>query len=136
MSIRRWVILIFIVPALQGCSDNDAATPDSGVDAAVADAFAHPGGLCYGGSTNENPARELMFFVNLGDGTAWRISLASSVGDDPLLELVGGGLATGTPGNPGQPGAADAPGPDGSPEGDVVEDAEIIDEDDQDRDKR
>ncbi len=35
-----------------------------------------------------------------------------------------------------QQGATDAPGPDGNPEGDVVEDAEIVDEDDQDRDKR
>jgi molecular chaperone DnaK len=35
-----------------------------------------------------------------------------------------------------QQGATDAPGPDGNPEGDVVEDAEIIDEDDQDRNKR
>jgi molecular chaperone DnaK len=35
-----------------------------------------------------------------------------------------------------QQGAADAAGPDGSPDGDVVEDAEIVDEDDQDQDKR
>jgi molecular chaperone DnaK len=35
-----------------------------------------------------------------------------------------------------QQGAADAAGPDSSPDGDVVEDAEIVDEDDQDRDKR
>ncbi len=35
-----------------------------------------------------------------------------------------------------QQSAADATGPDGNPEGDVVEDAEIVDEDDQDRDKR
>jgi molecular chaperone DnaK len=35
-----------------------------------------------------------------------------------------------------QQGAADAAGPDSSSEGDVVEDAEIVDEDDQDRDKR
>jgi molecular chaperone DnaK len=35
-----------------------------------------------------------------------------------------------------QQGAADATGPDGNPDGDVVEDAEIIDDDDQDRDKR
>jgi molecular chaperone DnaK len=35
-----------------------------------------------------------------------------------------------------QQGAADAAGPDGNPDGDVVEDAEIVDEDDQDRDKR
>ena len=36
-----------------------------------------------------------------------------------------------------QQGAADAAGgPEGSPDGDVVEDAEIVDEDDQDRDKR
>jgi molecular chaperone DnaK len=35
-----------------------------------------------------------------------------------------------------QQGAADAGGPNGNPEGDVVEDAEIVDEDDQDRDKR
>ncbi|MDP8972208.1 MAG: molecular chaperone DnaK [Actinomycetota bacterium] len=35
-----------------------------------------------------------------------------------------------------QQGATDAAGPDGSPDGDVVEDAEIVDEDDQDRDKR
>ncbi len=35
-----------------------------------------------------------------------------------------------------QQGAADSTGPDGNPEGDVVEDAEIVDEDDQDRDKR
>jgi molecular chaperone DnaK len=35
-----------------------------------------------------------------------------------------------------QQGATDAPGPDGNPEGDVVEDAEIVDEDDQDRNKR
>jgi molecular chaperone DnaK len=35
-----------------------------------------------------------------------------------------------------QQGAAGAAGPDGSPDGDIVEDAEIVDEDDQDRDKR
>jgi molecular chaperone DnaK len=35
-----------------------------------------------------------------------------------------------------QQGATDTAGPDGSPDGDVVEDAEIVDEDDQDRDKR
>ncbi len=35
-----------------------------------------------------------------------------------------------------QQGAADAAGPDGSPDGDVVEDAEIVDEEDQDRNKR
>ena len=35
-----------------------------------------------------------------------------------------------------QQGAADSTGPDGNPKGDVVEDAEIVDEDDQDRDKR
>jgi molecular chaperone DnaK len=35
-----------------------------------------------------------------------------------------------------QQGAADATGPDHNPDGDVVEDAEIVDEDDQDRDKR
>jgi molecular chaperone DnaK len=35
-----------------------------------------------------------------------------------------------------QQGAADAAGPDGNPDGEVVEDAEIVDEDDQDRDKR
>jgi molecular chaperone DnaK len=35
-----------------------------------------------------------------------------------------------------QQGAADAAGTDGNPDGDVVEDAEIVDEDDQDRDKR
>src|SRR5918993_1271567 len=35
-----------------------------------------------------------------------------------------------------QQGAADAGGPNGNPEGDVVEDAEIVDEDDQERDKR
>jgi molecular chaperone DnaK len=35
-----------------------------------------------------------------------------------------------------QQGSAGAAGPDGSPDGDVVEDAEIVDEDDQDRDTR
>ena len=67
-------------------------------------AFANPGGICYGGATNENPARQLIFFVNLGDGTAWRVSAATVLGQDPVLARVGGGLASGTPGNPGQPG--------------------------------
>jgi hypothetical protein len=70
-----------------------------------AGAFANPGGICYGGATSDNPARQLIFFVNLGDGTAWRISAASALGNDPVVARVGAGLATGTPGNPGQPGS-------------------------------
>jgi hypothetical protein len=66
-------------------------------------AFAHPGGICYGGEI-EDGERTLFFMVNLGDGTAWRISVASAEGDDPELFLVGGGLATGTAGSPGTPG--------------------------------
>jgi len=66
-------------------------------------AFAHPGGICYGGEI-EDGERTLFFMVNLGDGTAWRISVASAEGDDPELSLVGQGLATGAPGSPGTPG--------------------------------
>jgi hypothetical protein len=75
------------------------------IDSATqAGAFANPGGICYGGASADDPARALVFFVNLGDGSAWRISAASALGDDPVLARVGSGLATGAPGNPGQPG--------------------------------
>jgi hypothetical protein len=72
-------------------------------NAVQAGAFARPGGLCWGGEI-EDPARNLFFFVNMDDGTAWRISVASTAGDDARIERVGSGLATGSRGNPGSPG--------------------------------
>jgi hypothetical protein len=72
-------------------------------NAVQAGAFARPGGLCWGGEIDD-PARHLFFFVNMDDGTAWRVSVASTAGDDPVIERVGSGLATGRAGNPGSPG--------------------------------
>jgi hypothetical protein len=66
--------------------------------ATQAGAFANPGGICYGG---ELGGRSLFYFTNKGDGTVWRVSAASTAGDDPQIEQVGAGLATGTLGNPG-----------------------------------
>lgn len=69
-------------------------------DAAEPGAVANPSGLCYGG---ELEGRVLFFWVNKGDGTAWRVSVSSTDGKDPLISRVGSGLATGLPGNPGVP---------------------------------
>lgn len=73
------------------------------LDDGIHDAFANPGGLCFGGW---NPAATVAYFylVNLGDGSAWRIEVGSLDGDDPSFVQIGQGLATGTPGNPGSPG--------------------------------
>jgi hypothetical protein len=68
------------------------------------DAFRNPGGLCFGGWTADGEIVRF-FMVNLGDGTAWRIEASSMDATDAVLTRVGGGLAVGTPGNPGRPGA-------------------------------
>ncbi len=68
------------------------------------DAFANPGGLCYGG-WSEDGSLARFFLINLGDGTAWRMDVATLDGSNPpVLTRVGTGLATGTLGNPGSPG--------------------------------
>ena len=68
------------------------------------DAFANPGGLCFGGfSSDATLAR--FFVINLGDGTAWRMDVGALDGSDPVFTRVGSGLATGTLGNPGSPGS-------------------------------
>jgi len=74
---------------------------DGTADAA---AFAHPGGLCWGGLEADG-VRMQFFLVNMGDGTAWRISTADSAGTDAQFTRVGTGLAAGTTGNPGTPGS-------------------------------
>lgn len=71
--------------------------------AADPDAFANPGGLCFGG-WNDDGSLARFFMTNLGDGTAWRIDVGALDGSDPVFTRVGSGLATGTPGNPGSPG--------------------------------
>lgn len=70
------------------------------------DAFHNPGGICWGGAVEgEGEAVAwFWFFVNLGDGTAWRVDATDSAGTNATLTRVGGGLATGTPGRPGSPG--------------------------------
>lgn len=71
------------------------------------EAFANPGGICFGGAVEDddgNAVAWFWFFVNLGDGTAWRVDAADTAGTDARLTRVGGGLATGTPGRPGSPG--------------------------------
>ncbi|KIG14363.1 hypothetical protein DB30_06838 [Enhygromyxa salina] len=67
------------------------------------DAFANPGGLCYGGRSADG-AIAYFYLVNLGDGTAWRIEASTLDGDGLAFTQIGSGLATGTPGNPGSPG--------------------------------
>jgi hypothetical protein len=66
----------------------------------VAGAFANPGGICYGETVADGDP--VMFVVNKGDGTLWRLT-ADSNGDNATAEQVGAGLATGGPGNPGTP---------------------------------
>lgn len=88
--------VVVLSPAGEALSVIDGAT-----DAA---AFAHPGGLCWGGPIGTEGAMQF-FIVNMGDGTAWRIEVADSAGTDPVLTRVGSGLATGTTGNPGTPGS-------------------------------
>ncbi len=79
-------------------------TPLNVLDAAVdPDAFANPGGLCFGG-WNEEESLAWFFLVNFGDGTAWRISTSNLAANDVEFVQVGSGLATATPGNPGTPG--------------------------------
>lgn len=73
---------------------------DSGADP---DAFANPGGVCWGGSI-EDDGLFWAYMINLGDGTAWRVEASDATGADAAFVKVGGGLATGTPGNPGSPG--------------------------------
>ncbi|MCX4239157.1 NHL repeat-containing protein [Paraliomyxa miuraensis] len=71
------------------------------------DAFRNPAGVCFGGAIEDdegNQAEWFWFFVNLGDGTAWRVNARDTMGTDPSLTRVGGGLAIGTPGRPGSPG--------------------------------
>lgn len=71
------------------------------------DAFRNPGGICFGGAVEDGDGHEVAwfwFFVNLGDGTAWRVDAADTAGTDLTLTRVGSGLATGTPGRPGSPG--------------------------------
>lgn len=72
--------------------------------AAHPEAFANPGGLCFGG-WNADASLARFFLVNLGDGTAWRIDVSGLDGSDAVFTRVGTGLATGTPGNPGSPGS-------------------------------
>jgi hypothetical protein len=67
-------------------------------------AFANPGGLCWGGSADEDPLARA-YMVNLGDGTAWRIEAADTAATDATFVRVGSGLATGQPGSPGSPGS-------------------------------
>lgn len=67
------------------------------------DAFANPGGLCFGGWSDDGLIARF-FVINLGDGTAWRMDVAALDGSDPVFTRVGSGLATGTLGNPGSPG--------------------------------
>ena len=66
-------------------------------------AFANPGGICWGGTLDDG-AVTLVFFVNLGDGTAWRVAAVDSIGTDAEVVQVGRGLATGRSGRPGTPG--------------------------------
>jgi hypothetical protein len=68
------------------------------------DAFARPGGLCYGGAAGE-PLLHRFFYTNMGDGTAWRIDVSTTAGASPVFTRVGDGLATGSPGTPGSPGS-------------------------------
>ena len=67
------------------------------------EAFANPGGLCFGG-WDEDMVTAYFYLVNFGDGSAWRIEASSVDGDDAAFTQIGGGLSTGTPGNPGSPG--------------------------------
>jgi hypothetical protein len=66
-----------------------------------AEAFQNPSGLCFG---SHDDSGQLMFMVNLTDGSAWRIDASDGQGSDATFTRVGGGLAEGTPGNPGSPG--------------------------------
>ncbi|MCX4241550.1 NHL repeat-containing protein [Paraliomyxa miuraensis] len=77
---------------------------DGGVDAM---AFANPGGICFGGATDDGNGAlvdSFVFVINLGDGTAWRIDADDTAGANPVVTRVGTGLARGTPGSPGSPG--------------------------------
>lgn len=68
------------------------------------DAFANPGGLCWGGFDDEDEISTQFFLVNMGDGSVWRIAVSDVDGSDPEFSRVGTGLATGTLGNPSTPG--------------------------------
>lgn len=69
------------------------------------EAFANPGGICYGGATEDpDPVVHRFFMVNMGDGSAWRIDAPATDGANAEFTLVGTGLATGVVGNPGSPG--------------------------------
>jgi sugar lactone lactonase YvrE len=82
--------------------DQDGVLVDS-IDGAVdASAFARPGGICL--ADDDGPEAHAVFFVNMGDGTAWRVGLADPGSGDFELTQVGSGLATGSAGNPGSPG--------------------------------
>lgn len=83
--------------------DQDGALISTIDGSANAEAFANPGGLCYGGRSADG-AIAYFYLVNLGDGTAWRIEAGSLDGDALAFTQIGSGLATGTPGNPGTPG--------------------------------
>jgi hypothetical protein len=72
-------------------------------DGADASAFANPGGICYGG-VSEDGAITYFYMTNLGDGTAWRLEASNLDGEAIDFIQVGGGLATGTLGSPGSPG--------------------------------
>jgi hypothetical protein len=67
------------------------------------DAFANPGGLCFGGF-DEDELLAWFFVVNFGDGSAWRITTSDLSGAGATFVQIGSGLATGTLGNPGTPG--------------------------------
>ncbi len=66
-------------------------------------AFSHPGGLCSGGRTDGDDG-SVLFMVNLGDGSVWRVT----VPDDDIINAdfvrVATGLASGAPGAPGTAG--------------------------------
>jgi hypothetical protein len=83
---------------------DEAGTALAVFDASVdPDAFANPGGICFGG-WSEDALTAHFFITNLGDGTAWRMDVGALDGTDPVFTRVGSGLATGTLGNPGSPG--------------------------------
>jgi sugar lactone lactonase YvrE len=68
-----------------------------------AGALARPGGICYGG-TVVAPFVTRLFFINMDDGTAWRVDADDAAGAGATLTRVASGLATGTAGTPGTPG--------------------------------
>jgi hypothetical protein len=74
------------------------------LDASTHDAFANPGGICFGG-WDEPEAIAYFYLINFGDGSAWRVAVSSLDGTDPSFTRIGSGLATGTPGSPGSPGS-------------------------------